>query len=500
MASAKLDKSNPKKRTGASARVRQSRPAGKARALTWQSVPRLSRLAFFQVVCLLIFSKLLPQVENLFMLAACVHALRGGREAIEALAATFLLLMGSRAWGMESLITDLRWLVVLAATISAIRTLADRRSLDQGLWLVILAIFGFGVVNILTGLQVSRYPTVSVFKLISFMVGSMAIILNYAQSRRSAKGWGDYFSGWFAGLLFCGTLSLLWGGGFTRNGSGFEGGLGHPQTNGVVMGVGMAFFLSQYLLRRSGGGWYGIFALFCLFSVYSSQCRTGMFAMILAGGIAVVFLWLTHGQALATTRIFKHAVATGGMGCVGLLFLPSLYDSLIGEFVAKDTGSSQNLGEAFTDSRQDLIDASMMNFRTSPEFGIGFGVPTSDFTKIKTVGGIPLGASVEKGFLPSAVLEETGVTGAALLLILLTILLGRQLNTSNAKYLWPMLAAIFCNLGEAIFFAIGGAGMFVWIMIGLAVTENEIPTKERLKKKRASSQIKDRTKPKLAKV
>ena len=93
---------------------------------------------------------------------------------------------------------------------------------------------------------------------------------------------------------------------------------------------------------------------------------------------------------------------------------------MLEEFATKGDGEFGGLTEAFAESRESLIDRSMDNFRQYPIAGIGFGVPSDtsqELFEVKRVGGIPISASVEKGSLPSATLEETGIIGAGLCLV-----------------------------------------------------------------------------------
>ena len=133
---------------------------------------------------------------------------------------------------------------------------------------------------------------------------------------------------------------------------------------------------------------------------------------------------------------------------------------------------SASMAEAFHASRGFLIMRSFSNFLDQPLTGIGFGVasdPDSFVVRRNALTGLPLGASIEKGFLPAAVLEEVGIIGTGIFLIFLTSLLYPTLRR-GAKISSAVLAmsALFMNFGESVFFSPGGMGLWMWLLIGAA--------------------------------
>lgn len=80
--------------------------------------------------------------------------------------------------------------------------------------------------------------------------------------------------------------------------------------------------------------------------------------------------------------------------------------------------------------------------------------------------GIPVSATVEKGFMPTAVLEETGVLGAVLILVLLAFLVVPVARYGDIVAFWILSTALLLNFGEMIFFTMGGNGLYLWIVMG----------------------------------
>jgi hypothetical protein len=111
----------------------------------------------------------------------------------------------------------------------------------------------------------------------------------------------------------------------------------------------------------------------------------------------------------------------------------------------------------------------MANFWDHPLTGIGFGAPSDParFANQLERGpyGIPLSASVEKGFMPTAVLEETGIIGAALTILLLLALFVPILRHPDPTLFWVATTCLLVNFGEMVFFSIGGMGFFFWFVM-----------------------------------
>jgi O-antigen ligase len=132
-------------------------------------------------------------------------------------------------------------------------------------------------------------------------------------------------------------------------------------------------------------------------------------------------------------------------------------------------GQNEKIEDAFYHSRGANIKTQWENFLASPLLGHGFGVYPGGIPEKKIVYfmGIPISASTEKGFLPTAALEETGIVGALLLMALL-ISLGRQVYRQyDPRWLAMYFACLFVNFGESVFLSSGGLGLFFWILIGL---------------------------------
>lgn len=140
------------------------------------------------------------------------------------------------------------------------------------------------------------------------------------------------------------------------------------------------------------------------------------------------------------------------------------------EIIFKDEMGS--LYEEFLHCRGFLILRSWRNFQEYPLTGIGFGVgsePSAFKIRRDPILGLPIGASVEKGFTIVAVLEETGVLGFAAFVLFINSLLKQALSVRRSLPVYALVfSCVLVNFGEAIFFALGGSGILVWLLLGYA--------------------------------
>jgi hypothetical protein len=80
--------------------------------------------------------------------------------------------------------------------------------------------------------------------------------------------------------------------------------------------------------------------------------------------------------------------------------------------------------------------------------------------------GVPVSASSEKGFMPTAMLEEVGLFGTLLVVLIMLAISIPVLRLGRFPVVWTYFAALLINVGAAVFFSLGGVGFFMWLMIG----------------------------------
>jgi O-Antigen ligase len=204
--------------------------------------------------------------------------------------------------------------------------------------------------------------------------------------------------------------------------------------------------------------------------------RTGLVA-VLGGLVCVIAL------ALLTRREWRSQVASSLRRPIILLAIFMLVPAMIlfsstiekqaEQFIFKygrDQGTSA--AEAITSTRGPSIANEWKSFLASPLVGHGFGISpfaSPDSTQVlDPFFGLPLSAPTEKGFLPTAILEETGILGTVFLIPLLVSLIWQVSRKSDIIATWICIISILVNVGEMVFFSFGGVGLYTWLIMGWA--------------------------------
>ena len=393
-----------------------------------------------------------------------LHSLRSPRRSVEALGMLALLLVLGKTDATLG-----RWVVLAAA---GGRMLWDGAFAGRGLPRLGLLLLGFYAVLLPLSVASSTFPLVSSLKLTTFTLGGMVTLVGFYRTRHLT----DYWLSWLVTLgvfLLLASLPLyVLPGGYATNGVGFQGLLTHPQTFGPIVAALTALLAGLYFFRQRTSWLLLLCVGLGVGGMYLSLSRTSLLAFGLAGALtATLGLSLkpaSWGVDLRRT-LAQGPVLLGGLAvlALGAMQWTSLQSDLHA-FLAKGSGEA-SLVQAFEASRGDLMDVSLANFQRHPLTGIGFGAPSdpAQFAQELQRGpyGLPLSASVEKGFMPTAVLEETGLLGALLTLVLIAALVRPTLSHPDPTLFWGMATALCVNFGEMVFFSVGGMGLFLWFVM-----------------------------------
>ncbi len=414
---------------------------------------------------LLVGGLVLPQIEAIVLVVAALWALRGAKGTMEALFVLAFYLMGNRTF-VDGQAANLRYLILFVGFLTLFFRRGSRKnSLRKVLW-------AFFLTTTSVSFFASYLPTISVLKAISFFLGTYVIVEGFAQTRHLRNYWFKVVNTFFVFIIGSSFLFLLVGFGYELNGRGFQGIMNHPQTFGPTLGVVTAWFIGLWVadnkLRRRAL----LLASTGLVFIFLSQARTGVIALGAGGAFAYLLSQKSRATGRLVGRIRNVVIAVSLAALVFVLVNPSVLTEVILPFVQKREAATTDFGELFNQSRGELATSSMGNFYHHPVFGIGLGVPSiavtgEEITNIKYLGGIPVGASIEKGFLPSAILEEMGLIGMIFTVIILWVIIQKLRKSSSFLTMWIFTAALFINVGEAVFYSLGGIGFFVWMMFGL---------------------------------
>jgi O-antigen ligase len=248
----------------------------------------------------------------------------------------------------------------------------------------------------------------------------------------------------------------------------FCGMLNHSQTFGVSLVMIYVYTLSLYLfsnmpLRR----WLPVMLVCILGLSYLSDSRTALLTIVGASVLgAIIFSFdLYRAKVLNVAGRLRVLILVAGVALCGYTF-KQLYFSespfgAITQFVSKNRVGALNL-EELTSGRDRIVASSFNRFLDNPVFGIGFGTDLSyEFQSRATWYTAP----TEKSFMPTAVLEETGIVGFILIYAFIGTFLVFLFRTRNLPGLLAFIVMLVLNFGEMMFFSFGGLGSLVWVYL-----------------------------------
>jgi hypothetical protein len=252
----------------------------------------------------------------------------------------------------------------------------------------------------------------------------------------------------------------------------FRGVLSHPQALGAFLAPFVAAHAASWVFegRRIELREALILSLLAV-TMLLTRSRTAAVAASLGCLVATVGGRSTTAGPQGTGELARAAgvVLAATVAFLALEAIQGGALSSVSGFLLKR--GEQHLGTAFAASRGSGIIAHLHNFMTSPIVGHGFGVDADAAVSANatTVAGIPVSAPTEKGFLPSAVLEETGLLGGGLFAYMIYVLCRTVWHRASRPMVAVLFASLFVNLGEAILLSPGGMGLHAWLLIGLAL-------------------------------
>jgi len=321
---------------------------------------------------------------------------------------------------------------------------------------------------------------VSLLKLLSFTVGVFAILSGAEILRMRNSDLTAWFYAICLYLVVAGFAALAlgfgWGVEFSLYGGSeeflFKGALFHSQTLGAIGSLVVCYLFCIWLYTS-----YALKTLTFLliigltYQIYLTSSRTGIASLVLTCGIALSFsFFMRKGRRVVRFAISKAKVL--GLSVVGLV-TAIIVEVASGGITSRITSillkrSTEALSiETVLSSRESVYDQIWANFMFSPWTGIGFGTSTDPWF---VANANLFSAPTEKGLLPLAVLEENGIIGGFFFYIFVGVFLWRLLREANISGFCMLIVFLFCNLGEMIFFSLGGIGVFAWVLVGAGIS------------------------------
>jgi hypothetical protein len=405
------------------------------------------------------------------VLGGCVAAaLIGPVQAVQALMVATLVAYGNPAIIKPSPAEGvLLRLVLLAAIVRLVPTI---RSSDLRLvWPVWL----FSIAEAFSSLQESPALLISLMKVAELFCGVTAVLIAYNHVKPSQLAG---LHRWLItlGLTVIGLsgLTLVRPGIALGGDGGLQGLLNQPQALGIFLAPFAAWAITGVLLmKRRATRLELIIALFVVALIILSKARTAGFGAG-AGVMAVIVSRVVGRRRQGQAKLGKPILVTG-LACGVLAVLAATtgqVSKIATDFAYKGTaGKAASLNEAFYASRGGGAVGEWNDFLQKPLLGNGFGVyPDGEFPAgVVYFDGIPISAPIEKGFLPTAILQEGGALGGGLLTLVIALLCRRAWRNTDLRWRAMFVACLAINAGECVFMSPGGIGMFDWLLLSLAM-------------------------------
>jgi len=417
---------------------------------------------------LLALLKIGPAAISAVSALLCLWALTGRKQAIQALSlAVIIKHLNQSLYTYPGEFGVIAWLLLILAGLRIFLS-ASSRQLK-----LILPLLAFStLVLLLMTVQDNRYPDVSAMKLFVFSYGAAALLVGYACVQDDEA---NELATWIFSLMATVVLLSLPTLAFPAIGytqfKGFHGILSHPQTFGPVLSPLVAWLLGGILFKKNSKllapamATLGLVALIIL-----SEARTAVVAVLLslASTFIVIFFKRRRFAGFRVGRTLGLALAVVVALAIGMASSSGIRQTLTG-FVFKHQTKNLNLDDALS-SRSGGVASQWHNFLNKPITGYGFGVYASgEFPSgVVRVMGIPISASVEKGFLPTAILEEVGLPGTLAFLYFIVGVARRVIGNGDPAWIAVFFACLFVNIGEMMFFSLGGIGLYFWLFLGLS--------------------------------
>jgi hypothetical protein len=343
---------------------------------------------------------------------------------------------------------------------------------------IVLSTVGLGVFFVIHSLFISPMPDVSILKAVSWLMVTATLFSAWSGLAPAERD--KLFRQLYLGLVAIMVISVplfVLPLGYLRNGSGFQGILNHPQAFGPTMAILGAIAASKlFAEKRPSWQYLGVFGVSLVF-ILASEARTAGLALIIGLCLAIASVPVLSGRrvravlpGLRSRRVWGIA---GIVLCFGVIFAPQIGDK-VGNYISKSgrAGSVESIAEAYDKSRGGLIDRMFTNINQTPLTGIGFGIasePALMAVERDPLFGLPIGAPVEKGVLPLAVIEELGVVGAGIVALWIIALVVRAAKNGVVP-ISILITVLMINMGENVFFSPGGMGLFFLIGVTWAAS------------------------------
>jgi hypothetical protein len=250
----------------------------------------------------------------------------------------------------------------------------------------------------------------------------------------------------------------------------FNGPFYHSNTLGPFAAMMSLYVMCVYLFGPYRNRWIcGPLLLVLIYFMRASQSRTSFAALAVSMMVLIGLVFVLTRRRHLALRLNTHRSSLVAAAFAGFIAVMAVdlgtggkLTNSVTKFVNKG-GKSESVDlDQVLYSRMGRIHMSLENFRSSPLIGIGFEVGTDEYFKANAT---LFNAPVEKGFLPTAILEQSGVIGTAMFVAWLLTLTSFLMSRVNVPGLVLLCGFLTVNCGEVMFFGVAGHGGFGWLLM-----------------------------------
>ncbi len=461
----------------------------------------LTRMGIFAVaiIALLLVNKAGIPGNAVFFTVLIGMIFKSPEWALRAFTIGFLGLVANQAIVQKTVFwTPARFVI---PAICLLRFALDLQTLRYGLLrdTYMKALAAFVVVAAVLSILTGYFVPIALLKLVNFTIGSVAILSSVKVMQLRRSDMTEWYVTIILATVLLGLASIPLGIGNNFRGVGtvakyFNGPFYHSNCLGPMAAMMTVYLACVVVFGKYRNKWVCLMMIGCLcYFMYLTKSRTSFAATAIGVAmlIALSFVFVRRGHIRLRMQVARMTLIGGVVvACLGVVIADmatfgSLTRQVVG-FANKGGGVEQLDLEQALSSRKDVVAFGWQNFLDSPLIGIGFEVSKAQFF----VDNATLTyAPIEKGFLPVAVLEETGIIGTFFFVVFLvsyTGYLGKHLNVPGLAMFLTFLAV---NCGESMFFALGGHGAFGWLLFtaGAQLGDQCVETVRPLRPVRAGS-------------
>lgn len=423
----------------------------------------------FIFLSLLILRLISSSTADLAFLFLAILAAFGGKNTIYAfLMSWFFTLINPVIAPDPGLGAAGRYLIIFSGFLSLFLNNILSKSLKISKYALLTSLLGLGI--LLHSILISYFVLISTLKLITWLMTVVTLLGCWSSFTLENKEIIYYKIVLFLKLILIISVPLLLFPeiGFARNATGFQGVLNHPQAFGPTIAI-LGVIVGGKILSSQKINYYNIITfIICLVFIFLSEARTAGLGLILGLGLTLILNPILSGKSFFNSNpIFKNKwiyIYTYLIAILGFIF-SSVYINQLNSYLFKRTDSGGIL-EAAENSRGKLVENMLFNIEANPFKGIGFGM-SSDINNLNVeydpFFGLPISAAIEKGVLPIAVLEELGIMVGSFVFLWIFYSFYKAAQV-DAQKLSILLCIILLNLGEYMFFSVGGMGMLMLIL------------------------------------